>query len=133
MNSDKFFQKIRSIIREEIEIALQKSVIMENKNAYMTKNNESIKKVINNKNITNEKSFSSIQDILNETKKSLQESYDADDEFNFTSNMVDSFAYSRDNTIVPNGFSKEQVPTEVMNALNRDYSALMKKIDEKKR
>jgi hypothetical protein len=133
MNSDKFFQKIRSIIREEIEIALQKSVIMENKNSYMTKNNESIKKVINNKNITNEKSFSSIQDILNETKKSLQESYDADDEFSFTSNMVDSFAYSRDNTIVPNGFSKEQVPTEVMNALNRDYSALMKKIDEKKR
>lgn len=133
MNSDKFFQKIRSIIREEIEIALQKSVILENKNSYMTKNNESIKKVINNKNITNEKSFSSIQDILNETKKSLQESYDADDEFSFTSNMVDSFAYSRDNTIVPNGFSKEQVPTEVMNALNRDYSALMKKIDEKKR
>ena len=133
MNSDKFFQKIRSIIREEIEIALKKSVVVENKNSYMTKNNESIKKVINNKNITNEKSFSSIQDILNETKKSLQESYDADDEFSFTSNMVDSFAYSRDNTIVPNGFSKEQVPTEVMNALNRDYSALMKKIDEKKR
>ena len=64
MNSDKFFQKIRSIIREEIEIALQKSVIMENKNAYMTKNNESIKKVINNKNITNEKSFSSIQNLF---------------------------------------------------------------------
>ena len=33
---------------------------------------------------------------------------------------------------MPNGISPDEVPDEVMNALTRNYSDLMKKIDEKK-
>ena len=34
--------------------------------------------------------------------------------------------------IIPNGYSKEDISEEVMSALTKNYSALMKKIDEKK-
>ena len=33
---------------------------------------------------------------------------------------------------IPHGVDPNEVPTEVMSALTRDYSALVKKMDEKK-
>jgi hypothetical protein len=132
MNAKSFFSKIREIIREEIEYAIDKKIneqsiakIIESK---QTNTTEKHKKTVKNTN----NSFSSIQDLLNETKKSLQESMEYDDEMMFTSDMVNGFAQRNQTGVIPNGYSPQDVPEEVMSALTKDYSALMKKIDEKK-
>lgn len=140
MDSKKFFMKIREIIREEIEYALEKKV--ENQKS-KTKDistikhglslyNESLtpKKVVKPKQQKTE--FGSIQELLAETKRSLQESHEMEDEFRFTADMAEGFGYERGGAAIPQGFSQAEIPTEVMSALTRDYSALMKKIDEKK-
>ena len=77
-------------------------------------------------------SFSNIQDLLNETRSSLQESMEYDDEMVFTSDMAKNFNSAHQNNVIPNGYSKEDISEEVMSALTKNYSALMKKIDEKK-
>ena len=138
MDSKVFFSKIREIIREEIDYALNKQ-INENKKSEkdillkglkMIKESEKPKKVQKKQDYSD---MNSIQDILNQTRISLQESMDFDDEFHFTSDMAKSFGLQNDSGVIPNGYSKEQIPEEVMTALTKDYSALMKKIDEKKR
>ncbi len=130
MNYDNFFKKIRSIIREEIEIALDSSIKKSKK-----ENDIKLKKDVSETKIfkkSNEKvsEFSSIQDILNETKRSLQESYESDYD------TIDiSGIYKKDinrNNNIPSGMTSEEIPSNIMNALNRDYSKLMQKIDEKK-
>jgi hypothetical protein len=55
-----------------------------------------------------------------------------EDEFRFTADMAEGFGYDRGASVIPQGYSQQEIPTEVMSALTRDYSALMKKIDEKK-
>lgn len=140
MDSKKFLQEIRSIIREEIEYALKKKVsqsqtkkddISALKHGLSMYNEmQSPKKVSKPKQQKNE--FGSIQDLLAETKRSLQESYEMEDEFRFTADMAEGFGYERGATPIPQGYSQQEIPTEVMSALTRDYSALMKKIDEKK-
>ena len=140
MDSKKFLQEIRSIIREEIEYALKKKVsqsqtkkddISALKHGLSMYNEmQSPKKVSKPKQQKNE--FGSIQDLLVETKRSLQESYEMEDEFRFTADMAEGFGYERGATPIPQGYSQQEIPTEVMSALTRDYSALMKKIDEKK-
>lgn len=131
MDSKVFFSKIREIIREEIDYALNKksNVKKEQTEALlqgirMIKESEKKKPVVKKEST----SFNSIQDILNETKKTLQESVDLESEFRFTSDMVQPTTHAA----IPNGISSEYIPDEVMSALTRDYSALMKKIDEKK-
>ena len=76
--------------------------------------------------------FSSIKDLLAETKRSLQESHDMEDTFSFNADMAEGFGHERKGAAIPHGFSQQEIPTEVMSALTRDYSALMKKIDENK-
>lgn len=144
MDSKKFFGKIREIIREEIDYALDKKLANSN-----TKNNvvretksreaeliERAKSVVNSKNkspkVTNQK-YSNINDLLEETRRSLSENYMMDDDtMYFDSNSVDSFVNGRTSAAVPNGVSPNDVPPDIMNALTRNYSDLMKKIDEKK-
>lgn len=137
MDSKKFLQEIRSIIREEIEYALTKK-LTKNKtkqndvatlNHGMSMYNESQHVKKTNKPKTQ---FSSIKDLLEETKRSLQESYEMEDEFRFSADMAEGFGHERQGAAIPQGFSKQEIPNEVMSALTRDYSALMKKIDEKK-
>lgn len=131
MNAKSFFGKIREIIREEIEYALEKKIneqsigkIVESKITQKPK--KSVKKSISSGD------YSNIQDLLNETRRSLQESMEYDDEMMFTSDMAQNFSGIKQNSVIPNGYSKEDVPEEVMSALTKNYSALMKKIDEKK-
>lgn len=131
MNAKSFFSKIREIIREEIEYALEKKI-----------NEQSIGRMVETKVVQNPKksvkkptssgNYSNIQDLLDETRRSLQESMEYDDEMMFTSNMAQNFSGRQTNSVIPNGYSKEDVPDEVMSALTKNYSALMKKIDEKK-
>lgn len=131
MNAKSFFGKIREIIREEIDYALEKK-INEQSIARMveTKTTQKSKKPV--KKSVSSNNFSNIQDLLNETRRSLQESMEYDDEMVFTSDMAKNFNGSYQNNVIPNGYSKDDVPEEVMSALTKNYSALMKKIDEKK-
>lgn len=140
MDSKKFLQEIRSIIREEIEYALNKKLTQKQTKKddistlkhglSMYNETQTPKKVVKTK--TQKTEFDSIQELLEETKRSLQESYDVEDEFRFTSDMAEGFGYDRNNTPIPQGYSKSEIPNEVMSALTKDYSALMKKIEEKK-
>jgi viroplasmin and RNaseH domain-containing protein len=131
MDSKVFLSKIREIIREEIEYALSKKNNTKNEQTEallhgirMIKESQNNKKPIKYK----DTKFNSIQDILNETKKTLQESVDLENDFKFTSDMIQN----NNHAAIPNGISSEHIPDEVMSALTRDYSSLMKKIDEKK-
>lgn len=148
METKKFFNEIRSIIREEIDYALEKKLGNDAKKSDIETLKHGLKlykeiyngkkplakenKKIQQKPKFSKTEFSSINDLLNETRRTLQESADMDDEFTFTSDMVGNFSLDKSAAAIPNGFSADQVPTEVMNALTKDYSALMKKIDEKK-
>jgi hypothetical protein len=143
MDSKKFFGKIREIIREEIDYALEKKLMkpeVKTKVVSESKSREadlvnSAKKIANidskpKRPISN---YSSINELLEETKRSLNEThfYDNDDDtMYFTSDSVNSSFVNQ--AAIPNGVSPEEVPSEVMNALTRNYSDLMKKIDEKK-
>jgi hypothetical protein len=139
MNSNGFFKKIREIIREEIEIALEKKVskkevnkasqkrTLEHGMSLYTEAQKSTKK-----SVTPKTNFNSIQDILNETRRTLNETADMENEFRFTADMAEGFGYERGSTPIPQGYSSNEIPDEVMSALTKDYSALMKKIEEKK-
>ena len=140
MDTKKFLQEIRSIIREEIDYALKKRVLQPQPKKddistlkhglSMYNETQTPKKVTKPK--QQKTQFGSIQELLAETKRSLQESSDMEDEFRFTADMAEGFGYERAGAAIPQGFSQAEIPTEVMSALTRDYSSLMKKIDEKK-
>lgn len=139
MDTKNFFSKIREIIREEIEYAIDKKLTQNKKTDKSTL--EHGLSLYNESQATKPKSkpkqsisgFNSIKDILEETRRTLQESTDVEQEFKFTSDMAEGFGVSRGgNGFIPRGFTKEQVPDNVMKALTRDYSALVKKMDEKK-
>ena len=141
MNSENFFKKLRNIIREEIEYALDKKITkpVVSRNSQkkeiqhgMQLYSEQSNKPITTKKISNNSKFNSIHDILNETRKTLNESVEMERDFSFTADMAENFGYSNQSAAIPNGFSANEVPDEVMAALTKDYSALMKKIDENK-
>ena len=140
MDTKKFLQEIRSIIREEIDYALDKKMSKKqpSKDDISTlKHGLSMyKELQEQKKVTKPKSqktqFGSIQELLAETKRSLQESHEMEDEFRFTADMAEGFGYDRTGAAIPQGFSQAEIPSEVMSELTRDYSSLMKKIDEKK-
>ena len=142
METKNFFSKIRAIIREEIEYALEKKLSEKTKNKTdvsainhgmaIYKEQQSSNKTVKPKQKTQKTEFGSIQELLAETKRSLQESSEMENEFRFTADMAEGFGYERGATPIPQGYSQTEVPAEVMTALTRDYSALMKKIDEKK-
>lgn len=137
MDSKNFFSKIREIIREEIDYALNKKM-NENKKSEkdiliqglkMIKESEKPKKVQKKQDYS---SMNNINDILNETRRTIQESIEMNDELHFTSDMAQGFGLQRDSAVIPNGYTQEHIPDDVMKALTRDYSALVKKMDEKK-
>lgn len=140
MDTKKFLQEIRSIIREEIDYALDKKLsqkqVKKDDVSTLKHGLSMYKELQEQKKVTKPKQqkteFASIQELLAETKRSLQESSDMEDEFRFTADMAEGFGYERNGAAIPQGFSQQEIPTEVMSALTRDYSALMKKIDEKK-
>lgn len=142
MDTKKFLQEIRSIIREEIEYALKKKLTQNQPKKDdistlkhgLTMYNEinSAKKQMKPKPKPKKTEFNSINDLLAETKRSLQESYDMENEFRYSADSVDDFASSRSASVIPQGYNASEIPQEVMSALTKDYSSLMKKIEEKK-
>ena len=148
MDTKNFLKEIRSIIREEIEYALEKKLkstkpasesIKHGMSLYKEatqqvglpkKTQSSVKQKQSNKN------SSMVQSILNETRRSLEESVRYDDEFggneySFTTDSLNAFARPSHGAI-PQGVDPNELTPEVANALTRDYSALMAKINEKK-
>lgn len=140
MDTSKFLKQIRSIIREEIEYALDKK-LNENRRRddrevlahginLVREATKVTKKPQQTVSGPKSKSGLSIQSILDETRRSIQESYDSESEFGemrFTSDMVPG----RTSSMIPNGYDESQITPEVSKALTRDYSALMAKINEK--
>lgn len=155
MDTKAFLKEIRSIIREEIEYALEKKVKPAQKpTAEVIKHGMSLYKEATQKAAkpamqkatkkpvqkTSSGNYSSIQDILNETRKTLDENtrYDEEyggNEYSFTSDSLNAFAadrYGSTRGAIPAGVNEADLAPEVANALTRDYSALMAKIQEKK-
>lgn len=134
MDSKKFFGKIREIIREEIDYALDKKMNSNPTKQVFNNINKSSNIISQPKKIKTESlnkpnsNYASIQELLDETRKTISENYEAFDELRFTSDDVHSY-----NTVVPNGVNPSDIPDEIANALNRNYSELLKKIDEKNR
>jgi hypothetical protein len=139
MDSKKFFGKIREIIREEIDYALDKKLSkseIKTKGVSESKSRDiefinNAKKIVDSKSkpTTKMSNYSSINDLLEETRRSLKESFDEyDQSLHFSSDSIDETNHS----VIPNGVSPSEVPSEVMSALTRNYSDLMKAIDQKK-
>lgn len=140
MDSKKFFMKIREIIREEIQYALEnneKNNVKISQKKALNHGIDLLNKVSENKNTKPKNTkYSSINDLLEETRRSLQESTmdygEDDDTMYFDSNSVHGFGGTNNTAAIPSGYTSNQIPQDVMSALTKDYSALMKKIDEKK-
>ena len=144
MSVEKLLKQIRTIIREEIEYALEKKLNESNSRKEDNKTLEHgmklmkelglSKKISNQKpsKVPNKTGLSSIQDILNETRMSMQSAMDNDSwpEMSFKTDSIHSGRTT--SNMIPDGYSETQLTPEVSKALNRDYSALMAKINEKK-
>ena len=150
MNTKSFLKEIRSIIREEIEYALDKRLTEQKKvdvqktvNHGMSLFKEAQQSVQKPKQKVQQKPSSGklngIQSILEETRRSLHENYNVDDyeegrTLSFDTNSLNAFANERHGNVgaIPSGVNPNDLAPEVSKALTRDYSALMAKINEKK-
>jgi hypothetical protein len=139
MSLDKLLKQIRVIIREEIEYAIEKKLNEGHKKKKLetdTLNHgmslmEEIGLVKKPKQKPSKTGLTSIQDILNETRLSMESSMDDDyPEMRFTTDSIHAGRHIPN--MVPDGYSESELTPEVSNALTRDYSALMAKINEKK-
>lgn len=142
MNTTNFLKQIRSIIREEIEYALDKKLNESRKRDdrdvishginLVNSVRKPVKKSVPQKSKTG---MTSIQSLLEETRRSMEESMRLDEghgeELRFTTDSLNAFSSNNVNAI-PNGVNPEELTSEVSKALTRDYSALMAKIQEKK-
>jgi hypothetical protein len=63
-------------------------------------------------------------------EESMRYGSEDDGEYRFTSNDLNPFVNTP--SAIPNGVSPDELTPEVAQALTRDYSALMAKINEKK-
>lgn len=139
MDTSKFLKQIRSIIREEIEYALDKK-LNENRRKddreVLSHGMNLVKeahKVTKKTPPPSKTGMTSIQSLLDETRRSMEQSLmtEGDDmEMRFTTDSLNAFSNRIDAT--PSGIDPNQVAPEVAEALTRDYSALMAKIKEKK-
>lgn len=143
MSLDKLLKQIRSIIREEIEYALDKKLnesVKKDEKATLNHGMSLMKELGLNKKQAQQKpvkpsktGMSSIQDILNETRLSMESAMGEDDEYPEMRFTTDSIMGGNSSArMIPDGYDSSQITPEVSKALTRDYSALMAKINEKK-
>lgn len=145
MDSKAFLKEIRSIIREEIDYALDKRLSDKKKKTpteaishgvslYKEAIQAAQKKQQKPQQVQQKKpkNMSAIQSLLEQTRQSLQENYSDDDQtMFFGTDSLNAFANGRVDA-TPQGVDHSQLTSEVSKALTRDYSALMAKINEKK-
>lgn len=156
MDTKSFLKEIRSIIREEIDYALDKKLteLKKQDTQKSIKHGLSLYKEAQQipqpqshttKKKVPAKKLNGIQAILEETRRTLEESQNYEDfgdgrTLYFDSNSMNAFANDRMSdgfgvpvNAIPKGVNVSDLAPEVASALTRDYSALMAKLNEKKR
>lgn len=144
MDSKKFFEEVRKIIREEVNLALkQQDKPKATLESFKEDINHGIKlqnemKSADMKSKVSEKP--SLMDLLNETKNSMLSgdgtlSFTSSDAQNFRNSMQQSLGYG-DGKIPStdiNGVPVKNLDPATEKALTRDYSSVMKAIKDKKK
>ena len=143
MNKKQFMKVIREVVRREVQKEVKKIFIKEQSSPKMS---QIIEKIEKPKEVQYTKN-KSLNDVLNETvglaKGEKTSEYPTVGGGTFdTSRMTELLGYGKTDemkrdmvavdTIKKAGRSLEQVPDHVTNALTRDYSGLMKAIEQKK-
>lgn len=145
MDSKAFLKEIRSIIREEIDYALDKRLSDKKKKTPTEAISHGVslyKEAIQaaqkkqqkpqKQQQTKSKNMTSIQALLEQTRQSLEQGQQEDwPTMHFGSDSLNAFANNHVDA-TPQGIDHSQLTPEVSKALTRDYSALMAKINEKK-
>ena len=141
MSSKSFVKLLRKIIREEVQGAVRE-VLTEQKTNHKQVIEHGMR-LHNNVEPRPKKQFtknSMLNDILNETANTPVSQEMSDwSTMNFKSEMAEAFGMSTGPTIAPTtGINGEPINTQkegvaaTVNAMTKDYSALMKAIDKKR-
>ncbi len=140
LNKNKLNQLIRTIVREEVAMAINE-VITELKQPTQPTNNvkpKKVKRVVQEKQYTNN---SILNDVLNETAQTEEwktmggGTYDSSKAHEVMSSQYGDMMSGKpdgNQMVASMGVNPEQVPDDVKDALTRDYSGLMKAIDKKR-
>ena len=150
MKAKSFISSLRKVIREEVKSAVREEITnlltgkVANKKAPSTLKEKVLSDFSTSSKPVKQANYSSnpvLNDILNETANTPTpvEEYPTMGGKPFDSNnLANMFGYgdmqpqATVQNMAPKGVNPEHVPTEVANALTRDYSGLMKAIDKKK-
>lgn len=149
MNSKDFIQTLRKIIREEVQTAVRTEInSILNESARPTENRKTAPKKAAPVNVAKKQYVKNswLNNILNETTahmtspaSMLEESIDHNDYSEWpTMNMNSRPSVVSKKSVVPttdvngNPVNVNNLPDDVVSALTKDYSALMKAIDKKK-
>jgi len=142
MESKQFIKVLRKVIREELESVVKKELSTILKEGLQSTIQEisprTINKKKNTKEIFKENKFA---DILNDTDRLIEDRNYKDlvnEDIVMTSNNAQSFGVQRNmqNASVmtdPESGKSMKVDPVIQNAMNRDYSALMKAMDKKRK
>ena len=142
MNKKQFLKVITEVVRREVKKEVKKIFIKEQSSPQMSLTDQAGRKSKDIKYTKNK----SLNDVLNETvglAKNEKTDYPTVGGGTFdTARMTELLGYGKTDemkrdmvavdTIKKAGRSLEQVPDHVTNALTRDYSGLMKAIEQKK-
>ena len=145
---------IREVVKQEVKKEVSKILISEQRtSAVSSKKSKPIVRKKPRRKAVKYTSNSTLNDILNETVGGIEGQSSGTGEMDEyptlgggvmdTSKMTELMGYGADNkevqrevgavqTLKDAGVTSEQVPESVMNALTKDYSAVMKAIDQKK-
>ena len=143
MDNKAFFTEIRKIIREEVNLALNKK---DQPKTTMKSFKEEIQhgmKLQNEAKLAeNKNGKQTIQDLLNETKQSMLSgdntlNFTSADAQNFRGNMAQMLGYGHSPSGIPRtdieGRPVQNLDPAIEKALTRNYSDVMKAIKEKKK
>lgn len=128
MKTKKLAQLIRKLVKEEVQSQVQ-NILNENSNSINTKKHSSKKKISNKQYTSN----TALNTILNETVQDSSfktlKTFNASDARNGFSAMQNSVSGNPipDKTVSGAPMDPSQVTPDVMNALTRDYSELVKR------
>ena len=141
MDSKKFFEEVRKIIREEVNLALNKKDQPKTTMKLFKEEIQHGMKLQNEVKLAgNTSGKPTIQDLLNETKQSMLSkdntlSFTSADAQNFRGNMAQMLGYCEGK--IPstdiNGIPVQNLDPATEKALTRDYSSVMKAIKDKKK
>jgi hypothetical protein len=147
MNTKDFIQTLRKVIREEVQIAVRtelkefSSVISESRKPTQIKNNSYTNTFKAKSDVKQYTKNPILNSILNETTahSTMHDTIDYNDQSewptmsnNMSHSMPTALTDVEGNRYQTNDLETTPAGSAVLNALNRDYSSLMKRIEQKK-